>query len=521
MERDKEQGFDSTNVQSELLLCGIMYKSPETYIKYGSSIRSKYDFSDPATRFFYDQFEDYYLTFSQDISENKVNNFMSQNSERFKQYRAYGGWKTIKSMMDLADVDDSKNVYDTVKKYSLIREYDRNGFPAEKILKFNGFQKLTAGDIYRLMRSKCDKINTVISNVDEPVILTDKTVSMIDNYLDSPEFGITSCFPGFNEYFRGYLRSKVLFNGCMSNEGKSRYMTKIICDIALKQRQPIMLLSNEQTENDFHNALVTTVVCNPEFQELHGVKIQKPEKEITMGLYRSDITHEFMYRKINKNGDFLETKEEYMQRIHDESSEYRAVRQVAQWIEDQTINKLIYFLDISSDYSDENLDTQIRKAKICYGCNYIFYDTMKAWQLEDWTRVKLTATKLCECAKQNNLYIMASFQLTDGTVFDDIFSLTSNNIGACKGIKTVCDMLTLCKRLNPDEYYKYQYIPFVEDEAWGDQIPVNLDKDKKYFSQMIDKNRLYERGKVLLYEYDLNLNTWINVGILIKKQISS
>ena len=71
MERDKEQGFDSTNVQSELLLCGIMYKSPETYIKYGSSIRSKYDFSDPATRFFYDQFEDYYLTFSQDISENK------------------------------------------------------------------------------------------------------------------------------------------------------------------------------------------------------------------------------------------------------------------------------------------------------------------------------------------------------------------------------------------------------------------------------------------------------------------
>ena len=512
------EGFDKTNVQSELLFCGTLYKSPEMYVKYGSTIRSKYDFSDEACRFFYDQFEDYYLTFSQEVSENKVNNFMSQNVERFRLYRSYGAWKTIKSMMDLADPNDVKNVYDTIKKYSLIREYDRNGFPAEKILKFDGFQTLTANDIYKLMRSKCDKINTVISNVDEPIILTDKTISLVDGYLNAPEFGITSCFPGFNEYFRGYLRSKVLFNGCMSNEGKSRYMIKIICDIALKQRIPCMLLSNEQTEADFHNALVTTVVCNPEFHELHGVKITKPEKEITMGLYRNDDTQEFIYRKVNHNGDFLETQEEYIQRVYDESSEYRAVRKVAEWIEDQTKDKLIYFLDISSDYSDENLETQILKGKLCFGCNFVFYDTMKAWQLEDWTRVKLTATKLCELAKQNNLYIMASFQLTDATVFDDIFSLTPNNVAASKGIKTVCDMMTLCKRISPDEYYKYQYIPFDDDLSWGEPTPLDLPPDKKVFCQVIDKNRLYTRGSVLVYFYDLNTNVWENVGTLVKKE---
>lgn len=517
-DKEKTITYDDKNINVELLFCGCMYKSPDLYIRYGQSIKSKYDLTDSACKFFYDQFENYYLTFSQDVSENKINNYMSQNVEIFKTYKSYGGWKTVKSMMDLADVNDVQNCFSTIKKYSLIREYVRKGFPADKILDFPNFQMLTAEDVYRMMRTKCDKINTDISNLDEPIILTDKTVELVNKYLDTPEFGITSCFTGFNEYFRGYLRSKVLFNGCLSNEGKSRYLTKVICDIALKQRQPCMLLSNEQTENDFHNALITTVVNNPEFQEMHGVQIHKPEKEITMGLYRSDKTGEFMYRKIAHNGDFLETKEEYLQRVYDESSEYRAIRRVAEWIEEQSLDKLIYFIDISQDYSDENLETQIRKAKLCYSCNYIFYDTMKSWQLEEWSRFKLAATKLCELAKSLNLYMMASFQMTDASAFDDIFDLTSNNIGAAKGIKTVCDMLTLCKRLKQDEYHKYQYVKFEDDEVWGEPVAYDLPQDKKLFAQIIDKNRLYTRGAVLLYEYDLNENVWKNIGRLVKKE---
>lgn len=510
--------YDEHNINVELIFCGCMYKSPDLYIKYGQSMKSKYDFSDDACRFFYDQFENYYLTFSQTVDENKVNNYMSQNMEIFKTYRSYGGWKTIKSMMDLADVKDAHNAFSTIKKYSLIREYIRSGFPADKLLSIDNFQMLTAADVYRMMRTKCDRINTEISNLDEPIVLTEKTIDLVESYLDIPEFGIESCYPGFNEFFRGYLRSKVLFNGCLSNEGKSRYMTKIICDIALKQRQPCMLLSNEQTEKDFRNAMITTIVCNPEFQAMHGIKIQKPEKEITMGLYRNDETGEFMYRRVAHNGDFLETKEEYLERVYAESSEYRAIRKVAEWIEAQSVDKLIYFIDVSQDYSDENLETQIRKAKLCYSCNYIFYDTMKPWQLEDWSRFKLTATNLCQLAKSLDLYMMASFQMTDASVYDDIFDLSSNNIGSAKGIKTVCDMLTLCKRLKPEDYHKYQYIKFEKDDSWGDPVAYDLPQDKRLFAQLIDKNRLYTRGAVLLYSYNLNENFWENIGLLVKKE---
>ena len=103
------------NVQSELLLVGALYSSPDLYITYGSSIRSKYDFEDKATRFCYDVFEDYYLTFSQEITENKLNTFCSQNIETFKKYRAFKGWATVKSMMEMADVNDIKNYFNKLK----------------------------------------------------------------------------------------------------------------------------------------------------------------------------------------------------------------------------------------------------------------------------------------------------------------------------------------------------------------------------------------------------------------------
>ena len=51
---NNEVKFDKTNVQSELLFCGCMYKEPDLYLSYGESTKSKYDISDEATRFFYD-----------------------------------------------------------------------------------------------------------------------------------------------------------------------------------------------------------------------------------------------------------------------------------------------------------------------------------------------------------------------------------------------------------------------------------------------------------------------------------
>ena len=491
-----------------------MYKQPDLYLSYGESTRSKYDFSDTCTRFFYDLFEEYYLTFSQDVSENKINNFATQNNERLKSYKAFGGWKTIKSMMDISDPDDFKNVYNTVKKFSLIREYDRNGFPAEKILSHKNFQYLTANDVYRIMRSKADKINTVINVIEEPVVLTKGVSHVVDSYLLTPQFGVQTHWHGYNEYFRGLLPGNVLFQGFLSNEGKSRNLVNLIAYVTLVKKQKFMLLSNEMTEQAMKNCLITTVLNCKEFKELHGVKLIKPEKEITMGLYRDDKTNEFIYREKDYDGNYIESEEHFLERIR-ASSEYQDVTKVAQWMEEQIEGKF-YFNDITSDYSDEAIELEIRRAKLVYNCECFAVDTLKAWGAEDWVKVKMTATKIVELGKELNLFGICTFQLTDATVFDSVFNLSSNNIGAAKGIKHPVDLLTLGKRITPEEYSGCQYLAY--DDDWGEEVAHNLNPKKRYFGLRIDKNRLSEKDKIMLFEYDLNLNTWENVGLLIKKQ---
>ena len=506
--------FDKTNVQAELLFCGSMYKEPDLYLSYGESTKSKYDFSDPATRFFYDFFEEYYLTFSQTVSQNKINNFATQNSERLKAYKSYGGWKTIQEMMAIADPHDFKNIYNTIKKYSLIREYDRNGFPAEKILSHKNFQYLTANDVYRIMRSKADKINTVVNSIEEPVILTKGVSQVVDSYLLTPQFGVQTHWQGYNEYFRGLLPGNVLFQGFLSNEGKSRNLVNLIAYVTLVRKQKFMLLSNEMTEVAMKNCLITTVLNCKEFKELHGVELIKPEKEITMGLYRDNNTKKFIYREKDDNGNYIESEESFIGRVKD-SKEYQDVAKVAQWMEEQLDGKF-YFNDITSDYSDEAIELEIRRAKLVYNCNCFAVDTLKAWGAEDWVKVKNTATKIVELGKELDLFGICTFQLTDATVFDSVFDLSSNNIGAAKGIKHPVDLLTLGKRITAEEYHMYQYLSY--DENWGEEVAQDLDPQKRYFSLKIDKNRLGDKDRIMLFEYSLDHNIWNNIGYIIKKQ---
>lgn len=510
--------LEKNNIQSELLFVGSFYKSPALYLTYGGTTKSKYDLSDDAMRFYYDLFEDYYLTFSQDFSENKMNNFATQNVERLKKYREYGGWKTIKSIMDLADPNDFKNVYNTVKKYSLIREYDRNGFPADKILAHKKFQYLTPNDIYRLMRSKADKINTEINVIDEPVVMTKDIKKTIDDYLVSPQFGTEIHWRGYNDFFRGLLPGHVLFQGFLANEGKSRNIVNLIAYTVLIKKQRFMLLSNEMTYSAILNCFITTVICGEEYRELHGVNIKKPEKEITMGLYRDDNTGEFITRKRDSNGEFIESEEDYKSRIR-ATKEYQDVAKIAEWVENQLEGKF-YYTDITSDYSEEAIELEMRRAKILYKCNHVALDTLKAYGEEKWEQVKKLATKVTEITKELGLFTVASFQLTDDSLFCDVFDLSSNNISAAKGIKHPADLLVLGKKIAPDEYHKYQYEPYDDElsESWGEPTLQELNAEKFYFGIKIDKNRLGERNKVLLFEYNLNFNEWKNIGLLLKRK---
>lgn len=518
MEYENALSKSPNNVPAEICLVGSFYKKPDLYVNYGEFIRSKYDFSDPAIRFFYDSFEIYYLTFSQTVDETKMNTFMAQTPERLGDYKKYKGWQTIQKYMRLADEDDCKNYYQTVKKHSLVREYGRNGFPVEKILNHKNFDKMTANDIYRIIRVKADQIHTVINAGEDAVDLTEKTQNLIDSYLKKPDFGLRFPWPMYNEYFLGMRLKKVMFEGFLSNEGKTRKLMLLAAFIALIEEEDFFFISNEMDEDSLKSCLITTVINNKAFQEKHGVILNKPEKEIVLGVYK-DRDGNIIRRKIDDKGIYIESDDDFIERVKDTSDEYWQVNKVAQWIDDPKRKSRVWFKDVGDDYSMERIEFELRKAKMVKKVKYYGYDTLKGYNTDDWSWIKQFATRLKELTKEIEMSGFAVFQLSDDTVYTDLFSLSSNNIANAKQIKHVADILTLGKRLNKEEYGKYQMI--ASADTWGEPVAENLDPEKTYFGIKVDKNRAADKDKVMLFEINLNYNTWDNIGYLIKRPRAS
>ncbi len=494
------------NIQNETLLVGSLYKNPDIYIEYGHIMRPKYDFYDSSCQFFYTNFETMYKTFSQDFNENNINIFMSQDKKRNAQYKEYGSYKTIEKMMELSNTDDFKNYFNTVKKFSLIREYERNGYPIQKILEHKKFDLFTANDIYKMIKSKADVINTVISGGEESILLGKSSQSKIKQWIKKPSFGITFPWYYWNIYFRGFRKSKLIVEGMLSNEGKSRKMVALATHISLIEKKSVLIMTNEMSEEDIEACKIITVINNPIFKDNFDFELNKTEEEIVLGRYRSDNTGHFIVRELDENENPILTDEEYEAKLFKESIEYRNTLIVAQWIEENT---KIYFKEMR-EYSDYDLEMEIRKHVLSKNVEYIMYDTLKGYKTDDWGTIKQTATRLEELAKELKIGIYANFQLTDDSVYLEVFDLNSMNLANCKQIFHVLDYLVLGKRLFRDDYDKYSII-----DDWGGEVP--LDINKTYYGHRFAKSRTGGKGKVTVCEVDLDRNIWTEVGILIKK----
>jgi len=501
------------NVTNEILVVGSFYKQPDLAVSHSSFVRSKYDFSDPVTRFFYDCFELMYKTYNQAFNEIKVNAFMAQNSERLEEYKKYGSYQTIIDWMVLSDPEDFDNYFEMLKKYSLLREYHRQGYSVQRIVNHKKFSEWKAIDIYKLMRSRVDKISTVILANQESVILNESATKDIQGYLIKPQAGLPYPWPVVNEMFRGCRLGKAVLNGFLSNEGKTRNLVMLFAYLALIRGQSVLIMSNEMSEEDLKSCLITTVLNNQCFKELHGIELLKPETEIVLGKYRNSNTGEFIERYTDDNNNFIETEDEYTVRVYQNSEEFRQVMEVGAWIEEQKEKRgaQIFFKDVGDDYSDQKLEFEIRKHSLVHGVNYIGYDTMKGFRTDDWMTVKQTFTKLKEIAKEINVWFWGVFQLVDSAVYMDIFEMSSNEIATSKGMKHAADYMFLGKRINYEEYHKYEYLRF---DDWGKPQSLPLDLGKKYFALKPEKNRGGNKLYYPLFEYDLDYNIWLNVGSL-------
>ena len=513
-------GETVANVPNEMMFVGALFKKPDLYVEYERFIKSKYYFTDPVCKFFYEEGFSIYKNRTQIFNEAAIQLYMNEDKDRYSTYKNYGGFKVIETWMDLAQLEDVQNYFDVLQKFALIREFERRGFDTSWYRKSKKFDSMTPKQFYFNVKKTVDDIHTNISGDPDVETLNTSVTEMVNQYLDKPAMGELTPFFSFNDLFRGLRTGTAMGVGMTSNSGKTRFMTKLIAHLAFVRKEKCLVMLNEMSVEDIRLALLTTCINNQEFINIHHVEHKKDERELALGIYR-DNTGEIIYRERDDiSGEFIESHEDYIKRLLNTSLDYAKVRAVADWVEKQIDNK-IFVIDVSTGYTDKDLDAYVRKAVTTKSIRYFFYDTLKneLGTIGEWAALKQTTTKLAEIAKNLHVFIFCSLQLTDDVNHIDPLDLNSMNIAASKGLKTVLTTLTLWKEIDKRQYNKYYYIP-TGTEDWGKQKEQDLMEDDDYnvrhYSCVVDKNRAGAKAK-LLFSVDLNKNVWREEGRLFKK----
>lgn len=460
-----------------MLVLGCLYKQPDLLLEYGDYIIPKYDFSEETTRLLYNCIYELFNTYPDtEINEVKINIYMNQEPERKRKYNELKGYRFIERIMNLVNIEDFPVYYEKLKKFSLLREYERKGFPARKIYEKNNFDKLTSEDIVRAMEYTTLKIGTVIGGIKESTILGKNMTEKILQWKQKPDIGLEIPFEIINALIRGLREKKLNMLGMHSGCGKSRTTSKIACYLGILHQIPIWVGANEQDEDEWNAMVISCVLNNPEFGFENDL--------YRLGLDGIDET------KI-VTGQLTKEEEEI-------------VIKAAKFIEERS---KIYFTQLKR--FDENTIRREIKIHKLKGCKLAIYDTLKAAD-HDWISFVKMADMLKEIAQELSIPIWTTFQLTDDSLFNEI--LTSQAIASGKHIKHVADSLMMARPLMEEEYNKYMV---VNPNGFNGNEKIPLDRRYTYYAVFIDKNRGGKDKIKICLRVDKGKNRWIEEGYLV------
>ena len=279
---------------AELTFIGSAYLNPKIIKRFEESMRPKWDFTTDANRFFYNNLVDMGRINNWKISEYTVNAYMADDADRMREYQKYGGYNWVKFVIKMAEENESvkniDNFYNLVKNYSLLREYWRKGLKdiTEQIVKWKSFKTFTPRNILMLITQSINKVYTTLANTEEMRDLTSACDDFVVEKLQFPEQGESFAFPLMTQVFQGIRKGQFMAWGMLSNAGKSRFLIRLISNLAFVQNKKVLIISNEMTEEEMRACLITTTINNPDIQKLHGIKISKNQVDIQNGVYQAD-----------------------------------------------------------------------------------------------------------------------------------------------------------------------------------------------------------------------------------------
>lgn len=323
--------------------------------------------------------------------------------------------------------------------------------------------------------------------------------------------GIDLPFPILSSVFKGIRKGETMAFAMPSNSGKSRFTINLASSIAFLHKKKVLIISNEMSEEKMKLCLITTILNNPQIQEMHGQKLSKTEGELLEFKFRPDDPKKV---ETDEEGFIIknekETRKQFIERLSRQSTEFNMTIKATDWL-NKEINNSIYFINIT-DHTNDELQKVITNYYYKEKIEYMFYDTMKTDtnNIGNAEEIKKTATIISNLAQNLNIFIGYTLQLAETSTLP--VNLTINDLSVSRTVKEVLDTLCLIKQINNKTLKEYEY-SLEEVDTRFYPLKEYKDPDERYYSCVVDKNRAGSKPTVV-FNLNLAYNRWTELGFL-------
>lgn len=413
------------------------------------------------------------------LDEITVGLYLEKHPKLREKYDEYGGYETIEAAGGYVKSENLYGYIDELRKWNSVIKLAKMRCAVNDRL--SDYCDMTAEEIYNEWEAQ---INDIFSNIDYDV----KSYDICDGIyelIEKLDEGYAVGLPYNNmeiitkETGGQYLGSITLVGG-LSNVGKSTFARNAVIPTAIKEKERIVIIVNEDG-------------------------LEKWQRELLV-FAANNIIKDDLQKHVVRDGHFEKGTKEIL---------YKA----ADWLKEQTDNHIITILPFQQ-YKTENAIKTIKKYS-SMGVKYFLLDTFKldAGNVSDkaWLEMQQNMVKINDVIKPEakNLHILITFQLAKGSVKQRYY--TQDNIGMSKNIIDVASTCIMIRDLYDDEYTgekRELKVYKLEGKNGKTKIPVKLDKDKHYQILFIIKNREGSANRYqVVIEHDMSRNIIKEVGI--------
>lgn len=170
------------------------------------------------------------------ITEIDIDNAIAQDSKEYSLYNESNGFETVRKIIKASNPDLFHQNYETIRKFSLLRDFNANGFSVRDILDLESldlerrsqqieeFEKMTLDDIINIMNNKLINVKNRwnLDGVAKSYKASDGIDSLLDSMNEKPDYGIPFANKYYNTIFRGMRRGKLLIRSAGTGGSKTR-----------------------------------------------------------------------------------------------------------------------------------------------------------------------------------------------------------------------------------------------------------------------------------------------------------